>query len=433
MRKVYQEKNVYDATMERLNVVFQNFNKVYIAFSGGKDSGILFHLTMRYVKKHNIPIKVGVLFVDLEAFYKKTIEFVIEMMVEYKDYIEPYWVCLPLSTRNAVSMFQPYYTTWAKEEKEKWIRQMPNDVINLENHKFDFYKYGMSFEDFITDFGKWYSAGTETACLVAIRSDESLNRYRTIVSIEKETFQSLQWSTKIKNAKVFNFYPIYDWRTEDIWIANYKFSFKYNYIYDLFYKAGVPLSKMRICEPFGDEQRIGLNLYKILEPETWQKVANRVCGANFGNIYCGTKLLGYKQIKLPLNHTWKSYLKFLLSTLPEESKNNFIKKFKVYIKYWRKHGAVINKSDIVDELLNKGYLIEEKGISVRSVKGNKEYKFKKIYDDTDNISTSEELLSYKRMCFAILKNDFHCKTLGFSQTQEQIKRQKELLNKYQSL
>lgn len=34
----YKEQNVYDAAMERYKFIFDNFPRIYLSFSGGKDS-----------------------------------------------------------------------------------------------------------------------------------------------------------------------------------------------------------------------------------------------------------------------------------------------------------------------------------------------------------------------------------------------------------
>lgn len=51
---------------------------------------------------------------------------------------------------------------------------------------------------------------------------ESYNRWRTIYRGVKEQYKDYQWSTKIGEG-VYNLYPLFDWKTEDIWIANGKF------------------------------------------------------------------------------------------------------------------------------------------------------------------------------------------------------------------
>ena len=39
-------KNVYELAQERLKVIFNEFDNIYVSFSGGKDSGVL--LTVSY-------------------------------------------------------------------------------------------------------------------------------------------------------------------------------------------------------------------------------------------------------------------------------------------------------------------------------------------------------------------------------------------------
>lgn len=40
MSKTYLNKNVYESAQERLAYIFDNFDNVLVAFSGGKDSGV---------------------------------------------------------------------------------------------------------------------------------------------------------------------------------------------------------------------------------------------------------------------------------------------------------------------------------------------------------------------------------------------------------
>ena len=40
MPKQYSIINVYDAANERIDFIFKNFERIYLSFSGGKDSGV---------------------------------------------------------------------------------------------------------------------------------------------------------------------------------------------------------------------------------------------------------------------------------------------------------------------------------------------------------------------------------------------------------
>ncbi len=430
MPKKYLNKNVYKAAQERMEIIFSGFKKICVAFSGGKDSGVLLNLAIEYAKKYNR--KIGVMVVDLEGQYKLTIDYIIKMFNQNEEYLEPYWVCLPINLRNSVSVYQPFWCAWEPGKKEKWIRQIPdhNSVITDQSF-FPFYKYRMEFEEFTPEFNKWYGQGEKTAMLVGIRSDESLNRFRTIKSTSKKTYKNHGWTTKYNNSNVYNCYPIYDWRTEDIWIANGKFEWEYNKLYDMMYKAGVGIHDQRICQPYGDDQRIGLELFRIIEPETWAKVVNRVSGANFGNIYCGNKILGYRKVDLPSGHTWRSYTRLLLNSLPPETRTNYIERFAKFIKFWHKKGSAV--PDELMELLPDQAVITNT-LTNRGKKNKRLVRYKAIPDYLDSAVESKKAApTWRRMASCILKNDHLCKGLSFTQTKNQVDKMKILVKKYKNI
>lgn len=400
MSKVYDNtKNVYDATIERIGFILDNFEKFYVSFSGGKDSGLMLNLVIQEARKRG-RLPVNVLIVDLEGQYTRTIEH-IERMVSKKE-VEAHWVCLPFKLRNAVSQIAPSWLCWDPNKKDMWIREMPQhpSVISDESY-FPFFRRGMEFEEFVPEFGEWFSGGQKTACIVAIRSDESLNRFRTIRNDKKETIGGQMWTTKV-TPNVFNVYPIYDWRTEDVWIANGKYGYDYNRIYDLMHLAGLSIHQMRLCQPYGDDQRKGLWLFKILEPDTWVRVVQRVEGANFGNKYIEKQshVLGNVKVNLPEGHTYKSYAKFLLKTMPPYLAEHYKKKILVFLGWWRKNG---NKHGHAGPLPD--------------------------YADS-SIEASRKIPSWRRICKVLLKNDYWCKGLSFSQTKRDMERQLALVAKY---
>lgn len=391
MSKKYRTTTVYEASLERLNFIYSNFNKVYISFSGGKDSGVLLNLAVEVARQHK-RLPVQVLIVDLEAQYQHTIDYITRMVS--KPEIKAYWVCLPLHLRNAVSQYQSHWICWDENKPSAWVRDYPNHPSVIKDHNyFPFFKKGMEFEEFVLEFGKWFSKGEDTACLVGIRSDESYNRYRTIANFDKKRYKLKQWSTGLDKT-LYNFYPIYDWATRDIWIANGKYNFDYNKIYDLMHLAGVPFSQMRLCQPYGDDQRKGLYLYKILEPETWSKIVNRVEGANFGNRYSENKrtVFGNFKINLPDNHTYESYSKFLLSTMPPHLNEHYTSKINKFLEYWKKNGFKDNIPEISDPILE----------------------------------AQKKAPSWRRICKVLLKNDYWCRGLSFSQTKGEMERQLNL-------
>ena len=244
--------DVLQAARERIRYTFDHFEAIYVSFSAGKDSSVMMHLVMDEARRRGR--RVGILLIDLEAQYQLTIKHAEEMMQMYADCIDPYWVCLPIKLRNAVSNYQPVWCAWDPDKKADWVRSPPKGAITDPDF-FDFFEDRMEFEEFIDEFGHWYGDGEATACFVGIRTTESLNRWRALTG-DHHRFGDRKWTTW-KGRALYNAYPIYDWRTEDIWTFYGKTGLPHNRVYDLMHRAGVPLHHQRICQPYGDDQRRG--------------------------------------------------------------------------------------------------------------------------------------------------------------------------------
>jgi len=386
--KIPLDVDVLTAARQRIAWAFDTFPVVYLSGPSGKDSGVMMHLACLEARRRGR--KVGVLFLDLEAQYTATIAHVREMFDLYADVIDPYWLAIPIHLRNAVSALDPYWICWDPEARESCVREPPAGAIT-DWTIFPWYKppwvdgtgkrVAMEFEEIVQLFGHWYGRGKATLCLVGIRSDESLNRWRTISSTRKARFDGIPWTTW-KGASTFNAYPIYDWQTEDVWTYYGSTGLPYNRIYDLMYRAGVPLSSMRICQPYGDDQRRGLWLYHVLEPETWTKVVSRVQGANQGALYAGKRgnILGNGKVAKPEGHTWESYVRFLLDSMPEVEADHYKDKIATFISWWS----------------------EKRGVA--------------MVDEADpKLESARKAPSWRRVAKVILKNDRICKGLSFGQ------------------
>jgi predicted phosphoadenosine phosphosulfate sulfurtransferase len=378
-RKKELDISVLSASRDRISKTFDDFEKVYISFSGGKDSTVMTHLVISEAVKRGR--KVGLLIIDLEAQYNETIKHIEEMCEIYKEHIDLHWFCGELLLRNAVSDFEPKWCCWDEEKKDLWVRQKPKLASDLT--QYDFYVPRMEFEELMVLFGKWYSDGKSCAGFIGIRSDESLHRYRAITAQKNElTHKGYKWTTKLTNT-LYNVYPIYDWRTEDIWLFHLKNQdLCYNKVYDLMTRAGVKFSNQRLCQPFGDDQKKGLWLYHLLEPDTWYKLLNRVSGVNSGALYVQEKgnMTGNKDVYKPDGHTWESYTNFLLKSLPKKMQRHYKDRFIKFIAGWKQRG----------------------------------------YDKIPDVAPHDLEVkcwapSWKRMARCILRNDYYCKGLGQTQ------------------
>tara|TARA_R110002020_G_C16293985_1_gene772658 strand:- start:1705 stop:3024 length:1320 start_codon:yes stop_codon:yes gene_type:complete len=432
-KRVYnKDKNVYEAAMERLDYIFKTFDRVYLSFSGGKDSGVMLNLALDYMKANGITKKLGIQILDNEANYDLSLEFMHRMIRNNRELLDVYWCCLPVTLPCTVSSYAIDWQCWGERDKDRWIRPMPEDdyIVNIDNHPFDFFEEDMSYEHFWDGFAEWYSQGKTCANLIGIRTDESLNRFRAILNERKERIGGHMW-TKKNTEHTYNVYPIYDWKTQDVWSSNDKFEWDHNSLYDIFYKAGVPVGSMRVASPFMSEAKSSLCLYRVIDPHIWARLCARVQGANFVATY--GKQLGYKSINLPDGHTWKSFTKFLIDTLPKESAENFKMRFAQSLKYWARTGRGL-KEEIIQELEENGIKFHINGFTAHGSKKLRRVRIPKIPDHLDMLSChNSDVTSWKRFAVTILKNDHTCKYMGLAPTKEQAVRQRQIMEKYKSI
>lgn len=378
--KRYLQENVLSAAQHRVSWVFDTFERIYVSFSGGKDSTVLTHIVLEEAIKRDR--KVGLMCIDWECQFNLTIQHVTDIFELYKHYIEPYWIAIPITTVNGCSQFEPEWTCWDETKQNLWIRKKPSNSIK-KGTKFPFYYDGITFEEFTPKFTEWYSQGKTCCNLIGIRSQESYNRFRAVSKVKENSFDDKTYLTHLSD-NCYSAYPLYDWETEDIWTYYAKTGYIYNRVYDRMYKAGLSINQMRIDEPFGCTQRKGLWLYQVIEPNTWKKMVLRVSGANMGSRYCQDigNILGNNKVKLPPNHTWKSFAGLILETMPDKTKEHYKNKISTYCISWQKRGypeGIPEEADSKFESLGKAP-------------------------------------SWRQIVKTLLKNDYWCIGLGFSPT-----------------
>lgn len=380
MAKVGLGKSVLIASQDRISYTFDKFEKIYISLSGGKDSTVMFHLVIAEAIKRNR--KIGVFVLDWECQFELTINHIEDLVTEYKDNIDLYWIALEVETSSACSYYEPLWRSWDERKKKLWTREK-NELSISDPQFFPFYYPGITFEEFVPLFGQWYSNGELTACFVGIRSQESLNRFRAISRDDVSRFEDKKFTVKVTD-QLHNIYPIYDWLVDDIWTYIAKTDAKYNKVYDRMYQAGLSYSQMRIDEPFGDEARKNLWIYQIIEPITWSKFVARMAGINSASLYSQERgnILGNAKASLPEGHTWESFCNFLLETMPPSATNHYKNKIAVYIKWYRDRGYPDGIPDEGD------YKLEQMG----------------------------KIPAWRQIAKTLLRNDWYCQRMGFGVT-----------------
>lgn len=436
----FGNENVYEASKFRLKVAFENFENVLVAFSCGKDSGVMLNLAYEYAKETNNLDKLAIYYQDYEAGYKYTHEYAERVFNGYEDVKRKYWLCLPHSAACSVSMYEPRWIPWDDDKKDIWVREMPkcDSVVNIDNCPYDFKKGSKGFFARI-QFAEWFSYEYgKTAVLIGIRADESLSRQAIFTSQHRSQMFERYVFTKKVNKLTYNVYPIYDWETSDIWVANYKFEWDYNKIYDLYYQAGLTPDQMRVASPFHQSGQDNLKLYRVIDPDNWAKMVGRVNGCNFGGIYGGTSAMGWRTITKPPHFTWKEYADFLINTLPENTKKKLINHLSNLKEKWANKGYGRNPR-VIKAMIDAGIDLEVTDEESNLCTKDDVYKIVKIKGEwideinIDGATPFRHCPNWKAVCITIMKNDFSLTYMGASRTKDQNIKKKQALNKYKEL
>lgn len=428
--------NVLKAANERLARIFADFDRVLVAFSCGKDSGVLLNLAHAYAKESGHLGKFAFYYEDYEAGYKYTHEYA-ERTFQALD-VERYWLCLPISAACSVSMYEPRWIPWDDDKRDIWVRPMPKGpyVVHAGNVPYHFVKGTKGFDARI-QFAEWYaSTHGRTAVLIGIRAQESLTR-RAIFTSQHRRFmhESLRYSKTLGDS-ICNFYPIFDWQTEDIWRANAALGFDYNRIYDLYYQAGLNIDQMRVASPFHQSGQNDLKLYRVIDPHGWGRMVGRVNGCNFGGIYGGTSAMGWRKITKPAHFTWKQYAEFLISTLPGPTKKKLLFHLDRLMASWAERGYGRNPR-VIQRMRDEGIEVENTHVICKKCTKPDTYEIVKIKsgfpDETKVHSNFRICPSWKSVCITIMKNDWTCTYMGCQRTKDQNLLKRNALKKYKTI
>ena len=315
--KIYSNKNVMDAALERISWLFDEFPNVVCGVSGGKDSTVVFNLCMQVAReKGRLPLKV--MFLDQEAEWQATVDTVAEIMET--PGVEPMWFQVPVRLFNATSTVDHWLYCWDPAAKDRWMHEQKPYAYTVNRYGTD--RFAKMFPAIVyVEF-----ANTPTCYISGVRAEESRSRHMGLTG--SVVYKHATWGQTLnKRRRHYTFYPIYDWSFTDVWVAIQKNGWPYNRIYDAMYQYGVPAPNMRVSNLHHETAVTSLFNLQEIEPETYVKLTQRISGIDMAGKMGKDD---YFARELPFMFaSWKEYRDYLLGALIEkpEWQEGFRKKF----------------------------------------------------------------------------------------------------------
>lgn len=324
-------QDVWSAALDRLRETYARHDHVYVSFSGGKDSTCVLHAALEVAAElDQLPVRA--VFFDEECISLETVDYV--RRVAQRPDVELEWYCLPVQHRNACSLDEPYWWPWAPEARDRWVRDLPPEAItHLDGFPTDPPEARMTVPqaaELLAPFDRYGN----TAVVMGIRAQESMLRHRAVASSRRDNWLI---SARPGLAKV---YPVYDWTTADVWTAPGLYGWDTNATYDVMEMAGIPHHAQRCAPPFGEEPRRDLWMWATCFPELWDRMCDRVPGAQTAARYSRGVLYAQGQQGKPTKppgETWRGYVRRLCAEQPEEVRAQVTSKVQAIIRrHYRK-------------------------------------------------------------------------------------------------
>jgi predicted phosphoadenosine phosphosulfate sulfurtransferase len=310
MSKTYLKQNVYDAALDRIRRLFDEFPEVMVNFSGGKDSTVILNLSLKVAEERG-RLPLSVFFLDQEAEWQTVIDYIRTVMNDSR--VKPYWFQGPFKLFNATSTIDPWLYCW--RDGDEWIR--PKEPNSIHENICGTDRFAELFEA----FGVAYFANTALCRIAGVRCEESPARQKGLTTYA--TYKDITWG-RVGNKGLghYTFYPIYDWSYVDVWKAIHDNGWPYCPLYDYMYQHGINIQGMRVSNVHHETAIESLTFLQEIEPETWDKVTARVSGVN---AVSSSRALYHVPHELPyMFSSWGEYRDYLLENLIDDDGNKAI-------------------------------------------------------------------------------------------------------------
>jgi predicted phosphoadenosine phosphosulfate sulfurtransferase len=327
-------KTVLAAAKKRIVNAFSNGKKVYVSFSGGKDSLCLLSVILNLAAEGKIdPSLLIVEFIDEEAIFaciEKTVHAWRKKTLTAGGQFN--WFCLEVKHFCCFNNLEEDETfiCWDRTKKDVWIRSPPSFAIRehprLKGRK-------NTYQDFLTKHN------ADGICITGVRMAESLQRSKYMAS---------SFSSKSGLARGNMVWPIYDWKDTDVWRYLYEEKIEIPDIYLYLYQTGSSLKELRVSQFFSVDTAKSLVKMNEYYPDLMDRIIRREPNAYLAALYWDSEMFRRSTRSRAALEDKRDY-KAEVFKLLKSPRNNFITR-----------GSMDNAQRIIQLLIKYGPIIEDK-------------------------------------------------------------------------
>lgn len=275
VRRIQSRISVLEAARLRIKNVFSNGVTVYMSFSSGKDSLCMSSLVYDLIRTGEIdPKLLVVIFIDEEGLYRSMVAAAERWRLNFLSVgARFWWFCLPFKQVSVIDHLSATesWITWEPGKEGEWMRDPPPYAIMRSSILH--YPGEMNYQTFCKKLSQ------DGIQMIGLRTAESLTRLQVMSRIDMRTIQPGG-----------AFYPIYDWKDDDIWMYIRDRGLEFPEIYMRLYEAGVRKNNLRLCCFFGDCSTQGLRWIAETDNELWERIERREPNAYLVLLYWDSEM-----------------------------------------------------------------------------------------------------------------------------------------------
>lgn len=253
------DADVLTEAKRRIHHVYDTFDGVVVAFSGGKDSLATLSLVRECANERGIT-RVRAVFRDEEVIPHEVVDFLIAYREQNSDWLDLEWWAVPLESHMYVLGTNHRYIQF--DPSREWVRQPPPFALTLADLG---QPDGTVLTQYDVDDLTIRNIKGKVALFTGVRAAESMLRYRSCVNKLHENYIVASSTPRAKMVR-----PIFDWQENDVFRYFYDRGITYCPVYDGQAWSG---GKLRVCSALASEPaRNRWELHRSFAPDLYEGI-----------------------------------------------------------------------------------------------------------------------------------------------------------------